>query len=72
MSRTSVLARYRRADGSDLLLLWTERGARHVTLAGQVEFAYDLMSGSRPVAAKCEICENVLYVRGRHLEVTGY
>ena len=62
-------ARYRRADGTDLLLLWTERGERNVTLSGQVESVHNLMGSLQPAAAQSEIGENVIYVRGRNLTI---
>ena len=62
-------ARYRRADGTDLLLLWTERGERNVTLSGHVESVHNLMGSSQPAAAQSEIGENVIYVRGHNLSI---
>jgi hypothetical protein len=62
-------ARYRRADGSDLLLVWTEKGNRRLTLAGQLDCASDLMGAPLPATSLLEATENPIYLVGKNLVV---
>jgi hypothetical protein len=60
-------ARYRRPDGSDLLVVWTDQGAQTIALTGQVDSVCDLMGAALADVRRTEVTGNPLYIAGRNL-----
>ena len=63
------LACYRRPDGSDVLVAWTEKGSQRVSLSGQLEAAVDIMGADRPLSDSVELTEDPVYLVGRALKI---
>ena len=63
-------ARYRRPNGSEVLLIWTEQGARRLVVTGQIYSACDLMGAATGPETIAEATENPVYVTGRDLKVS--
>jgi hypothetical protein len=59
--------KYRRADGSDLLLLWTTAGEIKVNPSGHELQAHDLMGAPLPDPASITVNPNPVYVSGREI-----
>ena len=62
-------SRYRRPDSSDLLVVWTDRDAQDITLAGQVDSACDLMGAGLSDAKRVKATEDPVYIAGRDLTI---
>jgi len=61
--------RYRRADGSDLLVLWQTEGQSERTISGERVAAFDLMGAASSPGPTLQISASPLYLAGRHLRV---
>jgi len=66
---SAYTAWYRRPDGSDVVVAWTEAGSQRISLAGQLETAVDLMGATQPVSDSIELTENPVYLVGRKLKI---
>lgn len=66
---TLYCARYRLPDGRDLLLAWTDRGARRLSLAGRVDSISDMMGAALSIAPLPEATENPIYIVGKELAI---
>jgi len=60
---------YRRTDGTDVAVAWTEQGTQRVALSGKLDTIVDMMGAARPVADSIELTENPVYLAGRELEI---
>jgi hypothetical protein len=66
---SAFTAWYRRPDGGDVAVAWTEAGSQRVSLAGQLETAVDLMGATQPISDSIELTENPVYLLGRKLKI---
>jgi hypothetical protein len=64
-------ATYRRADGGEVLVLWTTGEARQVKVSGKVNAAVDLMGAPMEPAADVKVSVAPLYVTGEKLGLAG-
>ncbi len=62
-------AAYRRADGRELLILWSTAPEARVSLAGTIEEVYDLMGNRVPVEQAAAVGPDPVYVTGRGLKL---
>jgi hypothetical protein len=60
---------YRRADGSDVVVAWTQSGSQRISLGGHLETTIDLMGAAREASDTVELTEDPIYLTGRKLEV---
>ncbi len=60
---------YRRPDGDDVVVAWTEARSQRVALSGQLETIVDLMGATRPVSDSIELTESPVYLAGRGLKI---
>jgi hypothetical protein len=66
---SAFTAWYRRPDGGDVAVAWTEAGSQRVSLAGQLETAVDLMGATQSLSDSIELTENPVYLVGRKLKI---
>jgi hypothetical protein len=61
--------RYRRADGSDLLVLWQTEGQSERTMLGHDVAAFDLMGAASSPGRTIQVSASPLYLAGRAMRV---
>jgi len=61
--------RYRRADGSDLLVLWQTEGQSERTIRGEDVAAFDLMGAALSPGRTIQVSASPLYLAGRDIRV---
>jgi hypothetical protein len=56
--------RYRRADGKDVVLAWTDKGARRRAVTGRIEAGFDLVGAPFRPGPSVELTESPVYLIG--------
>ncbi|HUT88077.1 MAG TPA: glycosyl hydrolase [Thermoguttaceae bacterium] len=66
---SAYTAWYRRPDGRDVVVAWTEAGSQRVSWVGKLETAVDIMGAAHAVSDSIELTENPVYLVGSGLRL---
>jgi hypothetical protein len=62
-------ARYRRPDGTDVMVVWAERGVGQISVSGRIDRQVDIMGESSPGSDVKKLTEDPVYLMGKELKV---
>ncbi len=60
---------YRKSDGREVMVAWTDDETASVTLSGQAEAIFNMMGNSQPVSTSIELTGDPVYIVGKELKI---